>query len=420
MIELSLSQRIQDRAACYGFKDAGYDSEVPAVLTQNNIQCLGYETLWKRWEVDMYAGFDTMLKQLQRQLAAPRALWKASLVNLVLYNYQQSLQGDPIIPCLFCIDADNLPSPLSTERLLMDRAPTSREVRRAYKLCYDPKIAEEIQQIARKSFIFIKVHKQLIESGETNLDTCFTILPFPWDTEVGKQWVQNRSRYPKETRTDDPFTKGFWRNAVKAFYLKVTPSTNLTHYLQANNSCLEKEERCFVERVKWLSQFPSELENASQIASTIQTEEAKSSALTHLVAPYLAQNNRDKSVEIMQQMSLFTHQEEAIEQIVAYDLKQSPPDYSNALQLATGPYAGREQGRIGASKSERFIAVSLAQNGRIEEACNVADAILKSDLHNRNNTDNTSCYCDSCEAIREVSQYAIQDEAARTQGEASA
>ncbi|MEI8300119.1 MAG: hypothetical protein WCG10_00715 [Chlamydiota bacterium] len=90
---------------------------------------------------------------------------KNGLASVVVENLRRQSEKLPRIPLLFFIDIDGNeysgPTPISvtTKEPTFNGLYTHAEIRRAYKLCYDPAIDPEIQSVARKTFEFIKLTK---------------------------------------------------------------------------------------------------------------------------------------------------------------------------------------------------------------------------------------------------------------------
>lgn len=136
---------------------------------------------------------------------------KTGLVNLVLENYRRVKYGDgQITPIIFCIDYEDEagpnPYPLTSERLLsktrfaeghdgqyveMNRLITHSELRRAYKLCHDPRVDTEVRQIAHNTFQFVKV-KELEDTYELER------LVAPWEQVDFQEELAKRKSYVSE------------------------------------------------------------------------------------------------------------------------------------------------------------------------------------------------------------------------------
>jgi hypothetical protein len=376
-IGLPLSQRIGTACASYGFDEAGYNSTVQALFCKKGIQYLDCGSLAGRrtWHVSINSGFEKLISTLDFELGR-ELRWKAGLVNLVLYNYRESLQGRAIVPCLFCIDADTLPAPFSIH--VARKTPTAVEIRRAYKLCHDSQLPKVIHEIALKTFVFVKVHKKRIEGGELDLDQCFTILSAPWDKDPSPVYWCPRDKTPKS-----PFLKGIWRTAVQEFVRNPFGWTGLlTHTIEMHEKIYIKERH----------------KEGLDPLSIVDTRAGKSSVHLHLVSGYLKSNDRDKAVEEMKKIPLFDGQREAIEKIVEYDLKQPSPDFEAAIQLATGPYAGRSAGWLGAPLTEREIVRELLKVNQVERAYEVATGMLIGGV-----CVGSCCSCSRCLAIQSIS-----------------
>lgn len=94
--------------------------------------------------------------------------FKRALINIVIENVKRTRCKKQIIPVCFCIDINNESlewrPPQSPELLKKSENNelryTCSELRQAYKLCYEPALGEEINQVARRTFedYFAKVH----------------------------------------------------------------------------------------------------------------------------------------------------------------------------------------------------------------------------------------------------------------------
>lgn len=91
---------------------------------------------------------------------------KLSLTNYVVNNYLRSLRGEEMLPFFFCIDSNqniefspmNLSNPNQYRKIKAKNLITVKELRRAYKLCYDRSVDPRLRRVALKTFHFIKVH----------------------------------------------------------------------------------------------------------------------------------------------------------------------------------------------------------------------------------------------------------------------
>ncbi|MCP5506377.1 MAG: hypothetical protein H7A38_05795 [Chlamydiales bacterium] len=104
---------------------------------------------------------------------------KLSLTNYVVNNYLRSLRGEKILPFFFCIDSNrniefsplNLSNPSQYRKIKAKELITVKELRRAYKLCYDRSVDPRLRRVALKTFQFIKVYTDKNDKlkGVTNI-----------------------------------------------------------------------------------------------------------------------------------------------------------------------------------------------------------------------------------------------------------
>jgi len=115
---------------------------------------------------------------------------KAGLTNVVLENVKRSEEGLKLIPIIVCVDCDinNYPANSTT---ITSRDPTFKkiktlsELRRMFKLT-------EVDEIAKKSFVFVKVTKK--EDGKLHL---IEIEPFWTKQDWAEKWQQRvKSKEP--------------------------------------------------------------------------------------------------------------------------------------------------------------------------------------------------------------------------------
>jgi len=136
---------------------------------------------------------------------------KAGLVNLVIENYRKQKNGEPLTPVIFCIDIENNPYPLTSKNLLsktkvvgntvMNQVVTHSELRRAYKLCNDPRVREDIREIAKKTFKF--VHVKPITSKQKTKTSLKERVTYNL-TEIAAPWENSKknSKQAKEFATE--------------------------------------------------------------------------------------------------------------------------------------------------------------------------------------------------------------------------
>ena len=169
---------------------------------------------------------------------------KAGLVNMVLENYKSQLIGKSQVPIIFCVDMNNNHHPLSSEDITSknkivkkkngdefkaNEIITHCELRRAYKLCNDPRIDPRIRAIAKKSIKFFKVEKNQIssnknESGQSKKNIILfdlKLIQAPWEAKDWDiHWNQRKSlsvANPQKKEHD-------WRGEIQKFILRTEPS----------------------------------------------------------------------------------------------------------------------------------------------------------------------------------------------------
>lgn len=106
---------------------------------------------------------------------------KSSLVSIVIENYLRKKEGTELIPVIFCLNSNKDPSLLPAEAIVnKSKNPTlgflsNQEIRRIYKLCFDPSIPLEIRNTALKTFQFVTV---ILSSFDDILDIQPTEAPW--------------------------------------------------------------------------------------------------------------------------------------------------------------------------------------------------------------------------------------------------
>lgn len=159
---------------------------------------------------------------------------KTGLVNFVLENYRNIEFGDgKISPIIFCIDyegeAGPNPYPLTSEMLLSktkcvkgtngryieaNRIITHAELRRAYKLCHDPRVEADVREVAQRTFKFVKVKEErvLSESGDAFLYELEQIAA-PWEQPDFQEELAKRKSHVSEP---SPVKKAYdWRVSLE-------------------------------------------------------------------------------------------------------------------------------------------------------------------------------------------------------------
>src|SRR5579885_2833805 len=88
---------------------------------------------------------------------------KTGLANIILENCKRKEEGKSRIPILFLIDTDENRHPTTPESMTakngLNSLVTNKELRRAFKLCHDPRLMQKIRQEACESFIFVHMRK---------------------------------------------------------------------------------------------------------------------------------------------------------------------------------------------------------------------------------------------------------------------
>lgn len=117
---------------------------------------------------------------------------KAGLVNIVIENFKRKKDCVPIIPVVFVVEKDDSKLDINSildRGLLFSKGFTNSEIRRAYKLCFDSSLTQEIRTIAKETFIFIS----LFTNEPTNaVKFNFRIRPAPWESLEWKNGMENR------------------------------------------------------------------------------------------------------------------------------------------------------------------------------------------------------------------------------------
>ncbi len=160
-----------------------------------------------------------------------RRVCKTALVNLVLENFQRSKEGNPLVPIVFCIDKDNNEYELTSEALLskayrtrphgaraLKSTITVSELRRAYKLCTDPRVDPIIREIAKKTLIFVKVTvvERTLPKVGTHLAYDLVTIAAPWENNpvFDQELLIRQAESAKKTTPRKAYD---WRAQVNEF-----------------------------------------------------------------------------------------------------------------------------------------------------------------------------------------------------------
>lgn len=135
---------------------------------------------------------------------------KSALANIVIENVKRKRAKLSLIPVIFIVDKDR--KKLNIKKIInkvWTQDPrdniTDAEIRRAYKLCFDPKLSAEIKDVAQRTFVFISLtsnkYSDLVKYK-------FTIRKAPWDSHEWQEGWTHRQKKP--SRSD----KVCWRDQV--------------------------------------------------------------------------------------------------------------------------------------------------------------------------------------------------------------
>ncbi|MCX6991434.1 MAG: hypothetical protein NTX49_10325 [Chlamydiae bacterium] len=135
------------------------------------------------------------------------AEYKLPLLAIVLENCKSMKLGDgSIIPVLFCVSSSHDPQRFSIENVKKPavgvRTCTGRELNLAYKLCYDSKLSEEIRDVAKRTFIFVKTIGA-DECSISSMDDTGMRIDDTWDSALKKK--------PPIEKTPNPHKRN-WRD----------------------------------------------------------------------------------------------------------------------------------------------------------------------------------------------------------------
>ena len=145
---------------------------------------------------------------------------KSGLVSLVWENFLRSNEGLKPIPVIFCIAKEgNGRDTATSEEILSKSHPSSRlithsEIRRAYKLCFDPMLPEPIKDVALKTFRFVLLKKKPEESKWV-----LHLANSPWEQEDWNFYYQKR----KDQKINN-MEKGWRRDLKKLYKTTIKPS----------------------------------------------------------------------------------------------------------------------------------------------------------------------------------------------------
>ena len=138
-------------------------------------------------------------------------LCKNTLVAVVIENYLRKKESFPIIPVIFCLESTECP-PRPTEWIAnknLDHSGlgtiSNAEIRRMYKLCSDPELSSEVKEVAKATFIFVRVNLPSLELEE---------IPAPWEKEA-QIWTEAwEQRNLGKSKSKVASTKLNWRKLL--------------------------------------------------------------------------------------------------------------------------------------------------------------------------------------------------------------
>lgn len=218
-----------DRVVLYGYVLCGYDSFAKKAIKKAGIEVCDFTDAAPEGPF-----LPTEKKDNEQGM-------KHELVRLVIDNVikQHKIPPASITPCLFCIDTNFRamdPIDISQSQPYKSKGYfTTKELRRAYKLCFDPSLPEEIKQMAQKTFIFVKVNKG---SEENKTETSFEVIPPPWNDPSTKKKLDERIRQRKKNT--------MWRDHCWVQLAKLTSDKTLINetIIEACNIFIRKSLFC--------------------------------------------------------------------------------------------------------------------------------------------------------------------------------
>jgi hypothetical protein len=142
---------------------------------------------------------------------------KNAQVNIVLENFKRKKIGLPIIPIVYVVDKDDFKLDINK---ILKRLPkkdkndcymniTDAEIRRAFRLCFDPSLPEDIRCLAQKTFIFISLKTN---EKDDPVKYTFSIRSAPWNSKVWQNGWKKRVQQPKAPKE---YVTTPWRIQVK-------------------------------------------------------------------------------------------------------------------------------------------------------------------------------------------------------------
>ena len=140
---------------------------------------------------------------------------KAGLVNMLIENVKRERQKKSLIPLLFIVDIDGNQHRLTPDAVSNKKYTfvTMGELRRAYKLCEDPKLHPKIKEIARTTFKFAKTCQHQDKKGVYY--SLQQIEPFWKNSGWDEAWQARISESEKEVKSAEEVSKrAYWRDQL--------------------------------------------------------------------------------------------------------------------------------------------------------------------------------------------------------------
>ena len=173
-------------------------------------KCLNYHSLTTLEGRDFAYAIPSGEKNATTTHQACRRSCKGFLPNLVIENCTRRSEKLEPISLIFCIDVDGNPYPTTPASMLskddkLNPLVTHSELRRAYKLCHDPKLDPEVRSVAQNTFKFVKV-----AAGKGGLHK-LELTDAPWKSKDWEAaWAQRKKESKSKPKAED------WRQEMNA------------------------------------------------------------------------------------------------------------------------------------------------------------------------------------------------------------
>ena len=141
---------------------------------------------------------------------------KAALTSFLAENLRKAKRGKPLSKLVFCVDKEDNPFSFQAKDIFSNKENlvTHSEIRRAYKLCHDEGLSEEMRTIAKQSIVFVKVSEKRSSSNSLfPSEFILTPIPAPWEQEDVQPYLKERQA---QTASEPKPGKGFsWKEDIK-------------------------------------------------------------------------------------------------------------------------------------------------------------------------------------------------------------